>query len=166
MGDFKTLSTKRKQLTIRVHDTKIFDYLDKISDILGNRSTAVNRCLAAGVPIVCRELFGREPKAAGASETTAVRTASNDEELNKIANSVKQIRDIQDDMLVAMSALLYMVNTLYNVKVAEIEDEEVNADLIESGYFSDTPDALSDLVANIDKRKVSIAKQRSRVLND
>ena len=50
-----------------------------------------------------------------------------------------------DDVLVLMSMVEMLTSTLYNVETARVKGEPVDAELIESGYFSTLPEQLQGI---------------------
>ena len=105
----------------------------------GNRNAVLNEALDIGITILYSRTFGKDM----------------DEEKKKrehnpsVARELKELRKVIDDLFVLMNVHETMIAGLFNVKAAELDGEEVNAESLLDGSMCDLPELVAGLKADL-----------------
>lgn len=136
--------------TLRIHDATIQQLINEIAQEYGNRTAAVNACLAAGAPIVYEETFRKKANVEAQQKRT--QESQGVEALLAMSKQIKELRLTQDDLYVMINNLEFMLASLYNIKVSEIEDQPVSIEMIKQGLLAELPEELRPIKQELQQR--------------
>ena len=136
---------KRKMaFLVRIYDIPTLDNLDAL--MASGNFDSYNALLGKTVQIGAETLLGSMNKAKALADAAAAEAQKDSAaQLAAIEKRVKDAARQSDELFIITSLIQTMVTTLYNVEIAHIHGEEVSAELMDSGYFSDLPEMLQQV---------------------
>lgn len=146
-------------ITLRIHDAATFDLINELAEAYGNRTTVLNECLTVGVPLVYERYFHRKALCASSEQTAQGSELDVVEALNTTAKQIRELRLTQDDLYVMINNLEYMLATLYNTKLSELQESPVSAEMIRQGLLSELPEELRTVKNELQHRYTAKDKQ-------
>ena len=152
----RTQDKQKNAFFVRIYDDET---LQSIYELFGTKqfdsmNDLLNRAVRAGIEQIYLDYGKRRvlPFTGEPTEQPNVR-------LEAIEKKLKEMSLSLDDVLVLMSMVEMLTSTLYNVETARVKGEPVDAELIESGYFSTLPEQLQGikdkLIERMQKKKRS-----------
>ncbi len=130
--------------SIRVHNDDTLSLVNELAAKSGNRNAVLNDALDIGVPILYARIFGKDAKTP--SEQKPLYSPS-------VGRELKELRRVIDDLFVEMAVQETMLAGLYNVKTAELDGEDVNAEALRDGSMCDLPELVAGLKADLTKNE-------------
>lgn len=147
---YKKYNENAGYFTLRIHDAAIQQLVNEIAEEYGNRTAALNACLAAGAPIVYEETFRKKANV----ETLHRKTQENEsvEALLAMSKQIKELRLTQDDLYVMINNLEFMLASLYNIKISELDEQPVSTEMIRQGLLAELPEELRPIKKELQQR--------------
>ena len=132
---------------IRIYDNKIWDYIEKISELDEYKASfnkLINDALMYGVPILYNSLFNIvEEKKECNSSIKMVRKIDGVDE-----NYYSQITNLIKEVVLNVTINKSILCSLYGIKELEIRGLKVDEKKYKQGAYRDTPDYLIDYEIN------------------
>lgn len=143
------MSKDPNHITFRVSNKKILRFIEELTTKFKNKSTVLNEILDIGAPILYARIFGKGRDTAAAEGSSAPDTT----------RELKELRLDCDDIFVMLNILEPMLAALFNIALAQLENDTVNPQELKLGLLGDLPPALADMKKEIVKRH---AKRKGR----
>ena len=124
---------------LRIHDAETLRLINELAAKSGNRNAVLNDALKLGVPALYERVFGKDTEAEKKKR----------EHNPSVARELKELRKVIDDLFVLMNVHETMIAGLFNVKAAELDGEEVNAESLLDGSMCDLPELVAGLKADL-----------------
>lgn len=140
----------KNHMTLRIHNVSIYQLVEELTEEYGNMNLALNACLAAGAPIVYEETFRKKANV----ETLHRKTQESEsvEALLAMSKQIKELRLTQDDLYVMINNLEFMLASLYNIKISELDEQPVNTEMIRQGLLAELPEELRPIKKELQQR--------------
>jgi len=150
----RTQDKQKNAFFVRIYDDET---LQSVYELFGTKqfdsmNDLLNQALRVGIEKIYLDYGKRRalPFAGAPTEQPNVR-------LEAIEKKLKEMSVSLDDVLVLMSMVEMLTSTLYNIETSRVKGEPVDAELIESGYFSTLPEQLQGikdkLIERMEKKK-------------
>ncbi len=125
--------------TIRIHDAKTLELINELTAKLGNRNAVLNDALKLGAPTLYARVFGKEV------ETEKIQSKHSP----TVGRELKELRRGSDDIFIELAVIETMIAGLYNVKIAQLSGEDVNAESLIDGSMCDLPELVAGIKTDL-----------------
>lgn len=131
----KPHNNNAKYFTSRIHNAETLRLLNELADKFKNRNAALNDALDIGVPILYARIFGKDVKQEKEQKSHSP----------SVGRELKELRKVIDDLFIEMNVQETMLAGLFNVLIAQLNGEDVNAEALLDGSMCDLPELVAGL---------------------
>ena len=139
---------------LRVYDLELLKSLNELFDT--GRYDSMNELINCALNIGIEKLYLEFGKRKLFNRAIPIPEMPDGKKIDKLDGKIERLRILVEDMYILMNSIEAMSATVLNVQRAELSDEPVNAELIDSGYLAQLPPAYlaikDGLMARFDRK--------------
>lgn len=132
---------------VRIYDVELLKSLNEL--LATEKYDSMNELLNCALGIGVEKIYLEFGKRKLFTRTREIPEIPEGKKLDKIDLKLEKQRIMQEDMFILMNSIEALVASIFNVLRAEINDETVSAELIDSGYFAKLPLAYLEIKDNL-----------------
>lgn len=125
--------------SLLIHDAETLALINELAAKFKNRNAVLNDILKLGAPLYYARVFGKD----------VAMQKEKQQHTPSVGREIKELRKSTDDTFIALQVLESMIAGLYNVKIAELSGEAVNAEGLLDGSLCNLPEIFAGIKADL-----------------
>ena len=125
--------------SLLIHDAETLALINELAAKFKNRNAVLNDILKLGAPLYYSRVFGKD----------VAMQKEKQQHTPSVGREIKELRKDTDDLFVQLTLIETMIAGLYNVKIAELGGEAVNAEGLLDGSLCGLPELIAGIKADL-----------------